>query len=314
MERCNRSEVPTSPGWDPALPPSARHVLESLAQEGTELREIAQRLLPLLEGPTVVTRRRRLGLIVGCALFPFLETALTTQTFVGDPDLFRHGPELVELGQHLGRLQTLARVVPSAGLLRQREALELYVAGRFRDVVTNEDLWSGYLVRAVLPLEQRRLAERLVGDRVSATNEVAAAALEPPDLLRNPAPAPGRARALTLFVGRILPRELLGSGVFEMAIVGLLAALLFRGGAMIHALGLTFVDRHGRRASRPRIVLRNLLVWLPALPMHFSLEWPGGVAFGWAVLALYSAGLGYAMRHPDRGIPDRLAGTRMVPK
>ena len=42
-------------------------------------------------------------------------------------------------------------------------------------------------------------------------------------------------------------------------IPGLLAALLFRGGAALRVLGLTIVTGDGRLAARWRVFLRNLI-------------------------------------------------------
>lgn len=56
--------------------------------------------------------------------------------------------------------------------------------------------------------------------------------------------------------------------IFTMftVIPGLLAALLFRGGAALRVLGLTIVTGDGRLAARWRVFLRNLIAWGPFSP------------------------------------------------
>ena len=102
----------------------------------------------------------------------------------------------------------------------------------------------------------------------------------------------------------------------------LIAALLFRGGLVLRMAGMTFVRRDGRRASRLRVFWRALVAWSPLWlvllgftrifgqpnPAAFS-ELPFVLSCGlYCGLAILSVAL------PERGLPDRLAGTWPVPR
>ncbi len=111
--------------------------------------------------------------------------------------------------------------------------------------------------------------------------------------------------------------------IIYVCIPALIAALLFRGGLVLLMAGITFVRRDGRRASRLRVFWRALVAWSPlgaALFLGFGIisvkrelaafntlpVWICcGLCFGLAVLSVAL---------PQRGLPDRLAGTWPVPR
>ncbi len=110
-------------------------------------------------------------------------------------------------------------------------------------------------------------------------------------------------------------------------------AFAWRGGLSDRILGLAVVQSDGRPAARWRCALRALLVWTPvaalliaALWLEFgywltrgevrpalwllSLSWAASWS-AWALLAVFAV---LAIRSPARGLHDRLAGTRVVPR
>jgi hypothetical protein len=89
------------------------------------------------------------------------------------------------------------------------------------------------------------------------------------------------------------------------------AAAAFRGGLWFQLLGIAVTTRTGRRASRPLTFWRAVIAWLP------SLVFVGGVVFQIPWLAIVAitvigAGIASAVLTPDRGLHDRLLGTRLV--
>ena len=105
-------------------------------------------------------------------------------------------------------------------------------------------------------------------------------------------------------------------GGYVVIAPGLLAALLFRGGALLRGFGVAIVRRDGRPASRLRALGRNFLAFLPFLVL---VAWVFGIHARWewlmitllillAALAVISALL------PGRSLQDRLAGTWLVPR
>lgn len=113
------------------------------------------------------------------------------------------------------------------------------------------------------------------------------------------------------------------AGVFLAACMGVVcvvAAGLFRGGLMWHALGIDAVLGDGRRAPRWRLVARSLIGWGPILslplmlyavrmPRAFYDDLPMIVAVGAATLSLLAFASAW---DPERGLSDRLAGTWLV--
>lgn len=82
---------------------------------------------------------------------------------------------------------------------------------------------------------------------------------------------------------------------------------------------LAIVDAGGERATIPRLLVRWAIVWLPLfLPMLFvALLARAGAqtvasVFGAVVALLWMGAAVYAVVHPHRGLPDRLAGTWVV--
>ncbi|WP_160164592.1 protein kinase domain-containing protein [Pedosphaera parvula] len=98
----------------------------------------------------------------------------------------------------------------------------------------------------------------------------------------------------------------------------LISALLFRGGALMHGLGIVLVTKDGKLASRGRVLWRNLLAWLPLmllprlavlLGLLIGLEQATSVLLPLlAILTIVSSIL------PGRSLQDRLAGTFPVPR
>ena len=105
-------------------------------------------------------------------------------------------------------------------------------------------------------------------------------------------------------------------------IMFILFAFLFRGGVAYWVAGIALVQRDGRRASRWKCTLRELVLWLPLIVVLLltglvQVLWPGWftgriIASGIAVAVL----VGYValgLRHPEQGPLDRLFGTCRVP-
>jgi len=119
----------------------------------------------------------------------------------------------------------------------------------------------------------------------------------------------------------------LGFGVLVIwvCIPSLICALLFRGGILLHALGIALVRKDGTRASRLRVFGRSLVAWSPCLafPIAFALlaalfrAWYPDFSLTIAALLVIAAIAALAVVStliPARGIQDRIAGTYPVPR
>ena len=83
--------------------------------------------------------------------------------------------------------------------------------------------------------------------------------------------------------------------------------------------GIAVVTKDGDRASRLRTFWRSLVTWSPCvlLPMFMVLLKMSGLANTWSlylVFAMLIALVAWSVSMPERGIPDRLAGTYPVPR
>ncbi len=129
--------------------------------------------------------------------------------------------------------------------------------------------------------------------------------------IRETAPFPMRLAVMF----RAWVTRLLLPGFVSLAVL----AVISQGGLLLRSAGLR-VQREGVESPHTRRVLR-LMLMLMLLPL-LVLAIPGWKLLGLppydtlvllgTVSMAYLACAGYAMRHPHRGVPDRLAGTSLV--
>jgi hypothetical protein len=117
------------------------------------------------------------------------------------------------------------------------------------------------------------------------------------------------------------------SPVAVLALFGaacVLWAFLTRGGISLRVQKLALVRFDGQRASRLQCAWRTLIFWAPPVALvglaevkaaYFPAEswwWKNGAWLGVALWLLIHAA--WALRSPGRSLPDRLAGTYLVPR
>ena len=308
-----------------ALPPHAREILGDL-ESGLAPEALTDRITSRLQKLATVSKRRRFGLIVGGLGVPLGAVAAWVTLVVALTTVSMTQPDAIRLTQCLYRLsaQPASKESPEAALRekQEREAFEIYIAGRLRSVVLSRTTWTS-LVGATVLQEQRSRAERLIATRAAPTETEltqASEVVEPylkanwPTELVNPR---GKLRPHTLI------DVLCWLLAFGAAIPGLLVALCFRGGLVLRAAGLKVMNHDGSKASRLRIVWRSLLGWSPTLLGTLLVErFAGGnEAFSWRSAAILMVALLpavglilWAALLPERGLQDRLAGTCLVPR
>jgi uncharacterized RDD family membrane protein YckC len=189
--------------------------------------------------------------------------------------------------------------------LRSPASWFIGLAGRQLESATGTDPGRGARLRVVTaagPAEFRQAADR--------------AALAPDD---------------SVVEGATLPPSVLITFAAWLS-VWVVAAFLARGGVTFALTGIRLVYSDGRRASRLRCAWRALLAWAPVAGLillavwldvwHLShwregpavwVSWLAVVAW-WLVLGVLVLYLVLALRSPDRGWHDRLAGTWLVPR
>lgn len=304
----------------PPLPLHARDLLDRFTT-APGLADILKGLKAAQHRLATVTRGRRLGLLAACATVPVLGLMLAVFSINQAGRLATAHPDYAALNVCLLHMDKLERHVRSgrAEDAGPRDAFELYIAGRFRPIIANATLWNSLPAVSSIAPSQRRLAEQIIGRRPPPTaEEITAAEMEvtrqlkgTPDevaLKLRPALKPATAG---LVAGYLI-------GVVLVILPCWLSSLCFGGGAIVYLFGLVFLNRDGSRASRGRVLWRNVLAGLPFLltPLAALLlaktigttAAASVVVTGMVGLALVSALL------PERSLQDRLAGTWLVPK
>jgi hypothetical protein len=298
----------------------ARRYLDAIKAE-SDLADLAAGLRPLLLCRAVVSRARRLAMLGGGLAFPLLCVAIGGVGFTLQARFLQKNPELAVLRECLVHHAGLERRIKAGDgrQARERDALETYIAGRFAQVITNRDIWSQFLPRTVIYDQLRLEAERTIASKPPPSKEAVAEAEAIVTRLFRKSPDEA-ARQSVQQVKPLTVAWAVGyfNGLILVVIPGLLASLLFRGGALSFVLGIAFVNRDGARSSRGRVAWRNLVAWLPFVlfPLHLTL--PTAVA-GPGAAVLLVAGFGAALAListllPQRGLQDRLAGTWPVPR
>ena len=158
-------------------------------------------------------------------------------------------PDLMALDGALRRLEALGRV---PGLfVSERAALEVYIAGRFRPMITDPQTWTNPVSVGILG-PRRLLAERVVtGHPTVSTDELASATAALGPFLR----AQERARSFTL--SRDSAGAVMGASLLLLTFIaafGLVWAVLLRGGLLLRTCGIAVVTRRweaGIQTARP---------------------------------------------------------------
>jgi hypothetical protein len=204
---------------------------------------------------------------------------------------------------------------PSAEV--EREALETYMAGKFRPVITDRKIWNGFM-GLTIPQPQRRLAERIIAERPAPSDEQLQeklATMEP--ILKEIAEFRDASHELPpVAVGSI---QFAGIWLIFVALAGLIAVGAFRRGLIMLMFGVDCVTRKGALASRPRMLWRTIVFNAPVLlaPIVLALVFPLVRALTPSVLAIAGAIVVVAVWSallPARGLTDRLSGTYLVPR
>jgi serine/threonine protein kinase len=335
-----RSGAPAVP-----LPLHARNFLNELPTSQSFERLVAG-LKPLLGKVASVSRLRRFALILGCALFPMVMTAVLLFGQLVLRQWGKENAEIKSLRRCLARLEKLeeaplrkveevppevsATTQPSRlqpletsetqpirrSRAEQRRAFEIYIAGRFRETITDPAVWSSPYATIVILQPWRNVAEEIVARHPDPSEEELreATALVKPLIEEDKLSDPFE-KALSPAV--VLLCAVIGLVIY-VVIPSLICALLFRGGLLLRILGLAIVTRRGSGASRLRVFWRTLITWSPVallailcvLLVPFA-EMAWAVSLGlapWLALVIWSALL------PQRSLQDRIAGTWLVPR
>ena len=328
------------------LPLEAARALRELSAT-TDLSETVATLTPLLQRPPEIPRWKRMALVLACAtpalvcgLFLGLGFAVSRAIFVKNPGLMDlHTCVLV----HEDMADALkAKGMENVPLAKAREAMEIHISSAFGHLIRDDKVWSAPMVKGMLRPHRRAIAEGAVAHHPSPTEQEvqeARAMLRP--ILEQPihshptdgvvdnqtSQAPGRKAG----GGMLMPEQDPGLMSFIMsgamlfclmvaAALSLLCAVAFRGGMLMHMLGIAVVTARGRQATRLRMLWRALIAWSPVICTALVLKFSDGrspAAITAPIITLLSltAALAIVSLIPRRRSPqDHLAGTWLVPR
>ncbi|MGA2035566.1 MAG: protein kinase [Thermoguttaceae bacterium] len=309
-----RADAVARTAGEPAvpLPLHARNYLKNLPQLSSA-DAVAGAIQPLLRRVAAVSRLRRAALVAGCMAFPVLTSVLMSFSLTM---LQQSHPGIMELSHLLQARHYWA--VEKGGANRAGHEkktftdrqLAIFIASHYGATIANNDSWNDPIALSLIRGDERRFAEQSVAEHPAPTKAEIAdadAALKP--------------HLLTLAQPPFMVM-LMAMLTAYVCIPALIAALLFRGGLVLRMAGVTFVRRDGRRASRRRMFWRALVAWSPLGLAFLGLMFFTGLRdpaashslLLWLYCGLYCAVTVLSVALPQRGLPDRLAGTWPVPR
>jgi hypothetical protein len=218
------------------------------------------------------------------------------------------------------------------------EPVDIYIAGRFGNFIRDPKARSSPFVAGIIAPPLRAEAESIVAahpNPTSAEMDTARAALARALDSKGNLSITHRVEAARddLGISRYgmtvnIPGADLSSwqicsmGAVETfvcaALFSVAAALLFRGGLLLRALGITVVRRDGEDASRVRMFWRACVAWswMPLGITSFSTLKPlTGESGAIAIVAPLVLGvIAWSAARPGRSLQDRLSGTWLVPR
>jgi hypothetical protein len=322
-------------------------LLDNLASRRyTSLGDLSHAASDAAQGPLVITRRVRGRALLAAGMAP-LVLVLLAESYLWLPTVH---PDWITLAGCLREYQRSFRD-PTPDALRTREALLIHIPARYGRMIEEAKVWplprsldtDPSIARAIVASNPRPAAFA-----AARAERVLVPFLAPYDrsleLLRYRITGAEWLLTARLFV--------LAWILVTIAGLAAILAVVTRGGIVLRGLRLAIVGPDGLEASRLRILGRSALVWVPlaalgvvlapgfgeaAETIHTLWNNPGLVFFGqvlyvaaargsfvmsttvwlwvvWIGVVLLVTGLVAALVNPQRGLNDRIAGTRLVPR
>ncbi len=298
------------------LPIAGRDLLVALRDARlTSVDELSGAVDAAMRTPAAVSRTTRASQLAMCAALPIVAPAIAFYALTAVAGLNNVDVKSMDL------LYSLERVSDAHATPKQREALEIYIATRLKPTVEDPLTWTRPFPELGRTPGLRAKAERIIVERANSTPEATAAAeavaesyLAGERAHLEGINAPGMRRTVLRTTALV--------SLCVVAVLALAAALVMRYGLAFRAFGTALVRRDGADPSRARALARASIAWLPVLLIvlvprvsnAFAASTKAGVALVAGAALVIAAGAAFAIVRPARGIPDRLAGTWIVPK
>lgn len=301
------------------LPLHARDFLDGLSST-TDFGRVPEQLKALVQRIGTLTGARRLGFLGLCfltaaafALWGALGAIIISQASQENAQ-----PAMIAEGSRYLESYEASRTPLRPDQIEMRDALTVWIAGTYPEAISPKKGPGEMFKAAAISERRKKLVEGVVASRPPPTrDELAAATRRLKDFINDHKPQP--LRLDTHFVEGLL-RTTVALWLGFFVIPALVAALLFRGGLLLSMAQIGIVTANGTPASRGRVFCRTLVSSLPivlvmflsGLLNPFHVRAPDSVRI--CLLIFYVGAAVWSLRDPQRGLPDRIAGTWLVPK
>ena len=209
-----------------------------------------------------VTRARRCAHLAICGAAPLMGILVFVPVLVVLLPLLAQSPDAFVIDACLRRLEQLEGS-SSAEAARERAAVETYLVGRFRPLLTEQPQSRKPWFWPMIEVRQSAVQRALARQPNPSDEEIERAAQQLAGLVG----AAQRDRELAA-------RGLLGWRLMLVAVLllivltalpAVLSAFFARGGAIFRLLGIAVVGEDGREVSRLRGLARALIAWTPGM-------------------------------------------------
>jgi hypothetical protein len=204
-----------------------------------------------------------------------------------------------------------------------KEAIEIFLAGKFGEKLNDEQIWS---LGGTRVQELRNAASGILTrhPHVSPEELASAGAYAKPEIERAHEYYRAKFKPGLEKAGGVILTSLTAIALGFAIVCGLISAWAVPGGILMRLLGLAVVGVDGLEISRARSLARAAVGWLPGIawilslglsPVTRMLASPVATMFGAgvAIIAL-AAGGAWAIARPSRGPHDHLLHTWVVPR
>jgi hypothetical protein len=307
----------------PLMPFSARMLLSSWSSErSASMTQTHAELERVAAVPDRVRPARR-ALPIALAALPMISILSITVLFLVPALNLFFGPETSEMRYLLGML---VRPAPQSGSRlgdpEVRQAMEIYLAGRHGERLTDARFWSS---QATQDAGDMRTTAQTIASRypsVSSDALARATAKIAPELEARRQRRRGESAGDP--VGNVV---LINAAISVLPglLLGIISSLIVPGGLMTRMLGHAVVTRNGSEIGRPLSLARVLVAWAPAIAWLLYLAAsprvqgfvpapPHPLVGATLMFGALATGAILTIARPSRGPHDWLLGTWVIPR
>jgi hypothetical protein len=317
-----RQGFTSSPAARRHMPLSARSMLEKWSDAATPtLDDVRSDLVRIAALPDRVLRLRR--------ALPFALASLPTLLLVGFTSLVMM-PAMGQLfnrdtNEMLALLEMLRNPDPRAESREAkpevREAIDVYLSGRYGARLNSDDFWNGRIMQGLSP-RYRPIAAAVLERRPSVTPAELARAT---DVLAPELKKRGERREEISDLSPIIIMAVTAIALLPVLLLSVVSCLIVPGGIFTRMLGHAVVRNDGREIGRALSLTRVLIAWAPAIAWGLYLAAsprvqgfvptpPNPLLGAMLTVAAMAIGALLTIARPSRGPHDWLLGTWVVPR